>query len=76
MATLIQVCLVWATICGWQLTLVSVAVVSVFVVVMRFRCWLISKCEARNKVARVEVTLKYYEVSSFYILLFLFHRDW
>ena len=56
--------------------MVSVAIVSVFVVVMRFRSWLISKCEVRNKVARVEIILKYYEVSSFYILLFLFHRDW
>ena len=54
--------LIWAIVRGWQLTLVGIAIVPIFGFVMALVTKKIRQCESRNKVARVEVAKKYYEV--------------
>lgn len=54
--------LIWAMVCGWQLTLVGIAIGPFFVGVMALQAALVAKYEVRNKRAREEVARVYYEV--------------
>ncbi|KAH7883108.1 P-loop containing nucleoside triphosphate hydrolase protein [Phlebopus sp. FC_14] len=56
--------LLWAMVWGWQLTLVGLAIGPVFVGVMGVQTGLAAQCEVRNKRAREEVAMVYYEAQS------------
>jgi ATP-binding cassette, subfamily B (MDR/TAP), member 1 len=58
--------MIWAFIMGWQLTLVGVAIVPVFGVVMAVQTNLVARCELRNKRAREDVGKNYYQVRTLY----------
>ncbi|KAF7295018.1 p-loop containing nucleoside triphosphate hydrolase protein [Mycena indigotica] len=53
--------MVWAVLAGWQLALAGFAVVPVFAMAMAAQARLSSTCEARNKRAREEIGMRYYE---------------
>jgi ATP-binding cassette, subfamily B (MDR/TAP), member 1 len=55
--------LIWSLACGWQLTLVGIAIAPVFILTMVVQSRLVAKCELRNKRAREDVAKGYYDVS-------------
>ena len=60
--SMLSVGLIWALVCGWQLTLVGFAIAPVFILTMVVQSRLVAKCELRNKRAREDVAKGYYEV--------------
>ncbi|KAF7293241.1 p-loop containing nucleoside triphosphate hydrolase protein [Mycena chlorophos] len=51
----------WALLAGWQLALAGFAVVPVFALAMAAQARLAARCEIKNKRAREEVGMRYYE---------------
>jgi ATP-binding cassette subfamily B (MDR/TAP) protein 1 len=68
---MVGVGLIWALVYGWQLTLIGFAIAPVFAATMAVQTNLATRCEARNKRAREEVTKVYYEVG---IMIFVMLR--
>lgn len=62
--SMLGVGLIWALVCGWQLTLVGFAIAPVFIVTMVVQSRLVAKCELKNKRAREDVAKGYFDVSS------------
>ncbi|KAJ7074574.1 P-loop containing nucleoside triphosphate hydrolase protein [Mycena amicta] len=60
-SALFGVGMVWAMLAGWQLALAGFAVVPVFAATMAAQARLAAQCEVRNKRAREEVGIRYYE---------------
>ncbi|KAG8836175.1 hypothetical protein FRC17_009518 [Serendipita sp. 399] len=61
-STMIGTGLIWAMICGWQLTLVGLALGPVFVGASMVQNYFAGKFERRNKTRRENVNKKYYDV--------------
>ncbi|KAJ7662462.1 ABC transporter type 1, transmembrane domain-containing protein [Mycena rosella] len=56
--------LVWALLKGWQLAFVGFVIVPVFAAAMAAQTGFVARCEMRNKRAREEVAMRYYETIS------------
>ncbi|KAG8758544.1 hypothetical protein FRC14_007972 [Serendipita sp. 396] len=61
-STMIGTGLVWAMVCGWQLTLVGLALGPVFMGASAVQNYFAGKFERRNKAKREDVNKKYYDV--------------
>lgn len=64
MVTMTVIALTWATVIGWKLCLVGVAMAPLFVGVIAFLHRLTQRLEERNKVLREEVSARFFQVRS------------